>query len=242
MTSILGVAVDNVVMTEAVDAVVSRLKNGPPCFIAFVNANSVNVAFENPEFRQVLKRADFRFADGIGMRLAGRWLGRPLREDVNGTDMFPMLCARLEGSGHRVFLLGARPGMAERVEQWIETHYPGVVVCGTRDGYFTEQATPQVIQSITAAKSDLLLVALGTPTQELWIARHLLHTGARVAIGVGGLFDFFGGRVRRAPRWVQSIEMEWLYRMLKEPQRLWRRYLIGNPLFLWRLLRGRRAS
>jgi N-acetylglucosaminyldiphosphoundecaprenol N-acetyl-beta-D-mannosaminyltransferase len=236
---LLGIPVNNLQMKNSVDSILSRLDGGPPAWVAFVNANCANIAYQNPEYRRILSNADYVFADGIGMRLAGRWLGQPLRDNVNGTDLFPLLCARLAHTPHRLFLLGGRSGVADRVKQWVQTLYPDVIVCGTCDGFFSAEESPEIVRRIRESRTDLLLVGLGAPAQEIWIAKNLAGTNARVAIGVGGLFDFYGGQVRRAPKWVRKINLEWLFRLLQEPDRLWRRYLIGNPVFLWRVFRAR---
>jgi N-acetylglucosaminyldiphosphoundecaprenol N-acetyl-beta-D-mannosaminyltransferase len=235
----MGICVDNLMMDEAIECVITRLNYGSPAFVAFVNANCVNIAYECAEYRRVLYTADYVFADGIGMRLAGRLLGQSLRDNVNGTDLFPLLCSRLEKTRFRLFLYGGKPGVAEKVREWIEAQYRGVIVCGSCHGYLSSEQSSDVARMIRESQPDLLLVALGTPAQELWIAQNMRDINVRVAIGVGGLFDFFGGRVRRAPLWLRKINMEWAYRLMREPKRLWRRYLIGNPVFLWRVFRAR---
>lgn len=221
--------------------VISRLADTKPTFVAFVNAHCMNIVFEDPDYLDALRRADNVFPDGMGMSLAGRWLGQPFLANVNGTDMFPLLCECVASTSYRIFLLGGSPGVAEKVKQWVETLYPEVHICGTHSGYFSDEETDSVVEAIRASRADLLFVAFGVPAQELWIVRNLKKTGAHVAIGVGGLFDFFSGNIPRAPAWVRVIGMEWVYRLIQEPKRLWRRYLIGNPLFLWRVFRARFA-
>ena len=154
--------------------------------------------------------------------------------------MFPRLCAALEQQGLRLFLLGAKPGIAERVRAWIAAAYPHLVVCGTQHGYFTPAEEPAVLARIAAAKPDLLLVAFGAPRQDLWLAQHQAATGATVAMGVGGLFDFYSGVMPRAPQWMREIGMEWLFRFIQEPRRMWNRYFVGNAVFLGRVVRMRR--
>ncbi len=182
------------------------------------------------------------FADGIGMRVAGEVLGRAIRDNVNGTDLFPLLAAALQGTGKRLYLLGGRPGVAEGVVRWLAKNYPGVKLVGWRHGYFSSEEEAKVIADIRHCRADLVLVAFGAPRQELWIRRHLPQLGAKVVIGVGGLLDFFSGRIPRAPRWIRRLGMEWCYRLCQEPQRLWRRYLVGNVVFLVRLVRVRLAA
>lgn len=232
---LFGIPLDNLTMVEAVAAVVQRLEGGQPQQICFVNADCANIARRDPRYLEALHRAGLVFADGIGMRLAGAALKTPIRDNVNGTDLFPRLCAALEGTGKGLYLLGARPGVAEGVCDWIASHYPGVHLAGCQHGFFPPEDEPAVIRRIADSGADVLLVAFGAPRQELWIDRHLDELGVRVAAGVGGLFDFYSGRIPRAPRWVRRLGMEWLYRLYQEPGRLWKRYLLGNPVFLFHL-------
>ena len=176
------------------------------------------------------------------MKLAGRLLDQHVRENVNGTDLFPRLLERLENTGRRLYLLGARPGVPEAVQEHIARHHPGVQVCGVQHGYFTEDQEPAVVDAIREARADVLLVAFGAPRQDLWIARHLDRLGVKVAMGVGGLLDFYSGRISRAPEWMREIGLEWLYRFLMEPRRMWKRYFVGNAVFLGRVLREKRRS
>lgn len=234
--SLMGFYVDNVPLKAGVAEIIRRLQGDQPSHVAFLNAHYANVAHGNPEYREALGAADCLFPDGIGLRLAALFTGRELRENVNGTDMFPLLCAALEGTGKRVFLLGGRPGIAEAVRNWVNTRYPSVEVCGTRDGYFRPDEEGELVREISSAHTDLLLVAMGAPIQETWIRKNLEGTGATVVMGVGGLFDFVSGQVPRAPEWVRRLGSEWVFRLVQEPGRLWRRYLLGNPTFIWRAL------
>lgn len=234
--NVLGIAVRNVSLEEAVGEILARLDRPDPSHVAFLNAHNANVAHEDPWYHQALTASDLVLADGIGVKLAGHLLGQPIKQNVNGTDLFPRLCQALEGSGRRVFLLGAEEGVAEGVAAWIAARFPGVEVCGHHHGQRPSAEDGEVAARVAASRPDLLLVAMGTPRQETWIRDRLAETGARVAIGVGGLFDFYSGRVPRAPRLLRDLGLEWVYRLLQEPGRLWRRYVIGNPLFLARVL------
>lgn len=233
--SLFGIAIDNVTLDHAVDTIVQRLDGDLATQASFVNADCVNVACRNPEYLEALQQSDLVFADGIGVRMAGIALGQPVCDNVNGTDLFPLLAAALENTGKRVYLLGGRPGVAAGVVRWLAKNFPGVEVAGARQGYFTPDEEANVIEDIRRSGADLVLVAFGAPRQELWIRRNLSRLGAKVVIGVGGLLDFFSGRIPRAPHWVRKLGMEWCYRLSQEPQRLWRRYLVGNTVFLVRL-------
>jgi N-acetylglucosaminyldiphosphoundecaprenol N-acetyl-beta-D-mannosaminyltransferase len=239
---LMGIPLDNLTLSEAVRAIVQATEGDRPRRVCFVNADCVNLARRHADYRETLRTADLAFADGIGMRLAGIVLGRPIRDNVNGTDLFPRLCEALQGRGTRIFLLGAQPGTAERLATWMVGQYPGLVVAGCRDGYFPPADERDVIQQVRRSRSDLLLVAFGAPRQDVWIDHHLSELGVKGAIGVGGLFDFFSGRIPRAPLWLRRVGLEWCYRLYQEPRRLARRYLLGNPLFLVRVLCERIAG
>jgi N-acetylglucosaminyldiphosphoundecaprenol N-acetyl-beta-D-mannosaminyltransferase len=232
--AIHGIDLVNLGLDEAVDAIVSAVETRQPTKVAFVNADCANIAARDPAYRAALEGTDWVFVDGSGMRIAGEILHQPVRDNVNGTDLFPRLCEALAGKNHRVFLLGARPGIAEAVGRWMHLRYPGVTLAGSYHGYFRPSELPGLLQMIRAARPDVLLVAFGAPMQEQWINQHMNSTGATVVIGVGGLFDYYSGRIPRAPRWMRQSGLEWLFRLIQEPGRLWRRYLVGNLVFLAR--------
>lgn len=238
-TAMLGLRIDNVSMSQALDWIMRKLDGEIFHQISFLNADCVNQACRDSKYREILNRSSRVFADGVGLRWGCKLLGHEIRENVNGTDLFPLLCERLRGTGKRLFLLGAAPGVAEDVRYWVETNYPGVIVCGTRHGFFTPDEEPEVLKSIAESHADLLLVAMGVPRQEKWIARAAAASGVKVAVGVGGLFDFYSGRIPRAPKWLRELSLEWTYRLYQEPRRMWRRYLIGNFVFLWRVFKER---
>ncbi|GAB4455796.1 MAG: hypothetical protein OHK0029_12480 [Armatimonadaceae bacterium] len=238
--TLLGIPVDNVTMTEAVEWITERLdQRENPAQVSFVNADCANIAYKNTAYRSVLQDSEFVLADGIGMKLAGKLLRREIKQNVNGTDLFPRLCAALEGTEHSIYFLGGQPEIPERVAQWVQTHYPQVRIAGTQHGYFAPEDEGAVIQQIRASGASLLLVAFGAPRQDMWVAEHLAATGVAVGMGVGGLFDFYSGNKPRAPQWVREMGMEWLFRLLVEPRRLWKRYVVGNVIFLSHVLRER---
>lgn len=233
--SICGMRLLNLDMDDTIAAIEAALAARLPTRIAFVNADCINIASRNPAYRADLAAVDWVCADGAGMRLAGRLLQQPVRDNVNGTDMFPHLCAMLASRGRRLYLLGGRPGVAAAAGDWACAHHPGLVLAGCQHGYYPASKEAAVVAAIRASGADVILVALGAPRQEAWIARHLPDTGAAVGIGVGGLFDYYSGRIPRAPLWLRHLGLEWIFRLWQEPRRLARRYLLGNPLFLLRL-------
>jgi N-acetylglucosaminyldiphosphoundecaprenol N-acetyl-beta-D-mannosaminyltransferase len=242
---IFGLPIRNVALAEASALLVNAASAHLRQQVFFLNAHCANVAVSNKAYVEALRAADLRFADGSGMRIAAKLTGVTLRDNVNGTDLFPLLCRDAAIKGVGIGLLGARPDVAHRCAETMASRFPGLQVAFTHHGYFSEADTPSIIRSINASGAGLLFVALGVPSQELWIARHAAELQVPVILGVGALFDFYSGTVRRAPLAVRKLGMEWAYRFLLEPRRLFARYVLGNPLFLWRVavrrIRGRDA-
>lgn len=230
-----GIHVVNTTMQEAVDWLIQRARADVPSLLSFVNPDCLNIAYRDEPYRDVLRHSARVLPDGIGLRLGCRLMGVALKANVNGTDLFPRLCEQAAAARLPIFLLGARPGVAEQVAENMIRQYPGLSVAGTQHGYFEQQETDEVIERINRSGARILLVAFGAPRQEKWLHQHRDALSPPVRMGVGGLLDFYSGRVRRAPIWMREIGLEWLFRMLQEPGRLWRRYIIGNPLFLYRV-------
>ena len=233
--TVLGVPVRVEEFAEAVKLIDACYELRDGTAIAFANAHTLNVSAENPAFRLALQTA-LVFNDGLGVDIASRILyGSPFPENLNGTDFVPNYL-RLTKHRFRIFLLGAKPGIAERAAHRLSTLSQRHKVVGCRNGHFDRAQAPEIADLIRCSKADLLLVAMGNPKQELFIHEHLAATGCRLGIGVGALFDFLAGDVPRAPLWVQRWRLEWVYRLLLEPRRLAGRYLVGNPRFLMRIL------
>ena len=234
---LLGLDIDNITMEEAVTMMQSDLGRKKQCSIFFVNPDCLNKTISDEEYRSVLKSSDHIFPDGVGLIVAGKLLQSPLRENINGTDMLPFLCRMAAEAGHSIFLLGGKPGIAEQASAAIHRDF-GVRIAGTADGYFNrETENERIIHTINSSGAQILLVAFGAPLQEKWISRYRHQLRPGILMGVGGLFDFYSGNIRRAPRWIREIGFEWVYRILQEPARMWRRYVIGNPLFLYRVMK-----
>lgn len=233
---ILGVPIRNISMDEALQLIVDAAQTRAHHQVCFVNTDCVNKAQRDPAYAERLLSSSVVFADGIGIRIAGKILRKPIRQNVNGTDLFPMLCKRLQDSELGFFLLGARPGIAEAVVQWAAQNYPGARIKGFHHGYFTPAEEPGVINKINESGAEILLVAFGAPRQDMWIADHLPELNVGVSMGVGGLFDFYSGQMPRAPQWIRELSLEWIYRLYQEPGRMWKRYLLGNVIFLYRVL------
>jgi alpha-1,3-mannosyltransferase len=232
--SILGVDIQVLTFSEAVKTLDSRFSAGDPTIVAFANAHTLNVASVDPRFRAVLQKS-IVLNDGIGVDIASALLfGKPFPENLNGSD-FTTAYLKTTRNRYRIFLLGGRPGVAERAKRVLQCNSDHAVV-GWRDGYFAKDETAQIIECIRVSEANILLVAMGNPTQELWLIDNLAATGCRLGFGIGALFDFLAGEVPRAPIWVQSVRLEWAHRLFREPRRLWRRYLVGNALFAVRVI------
>jgi exopolysaccharide biosynthesis WecB/TagA/CpsF family protein len=239
---VFGVEVFNSSMAEALDDLEERLESGAKSTVGFVNADCLNKCFSNTEYHETLRAMERVYPDGIGVRLAAQMFGNGVEENINGTDLFPLLCQRLSGTSHGIFLLGAREGLAEKVAEKMTERYSGITFSGCQHGYFSAENEDDVINKINASGASVLLVALGAPQQELWLAKNRDRLNVRILMGVGGLFDFYSGRIERAPVWVREIGLEWVWRLLQEPGRMWRRYVIGNPLFLYRVWRQKKRN
>lgn len=234
---VLGVHVDNLTMDETLQYILDAAGGPIPRQLCFVNTDCINKSIHDQDYKELLDKSDLTLADGIGIRLAGKITRREIRQNVNGTDLFPLLCQRLQGSELGLFLLGARPEVVEAFTDWIRKTYPAVRVKGHHNGFFDSAQEESVLKEVRDSGSEILLVAFGAPRQDLWIRTHLQDLGpVRIAMGVGGLFDFYSGRIPRAPQWMRELSLEWTFRLYQEPGRMWRRYLVGNVVFLWRVI------
>jgi alpha-1,3-mannosyltransferase len=221
---------------EAIAKIDAEYNAQKSTMVAFANANALNVAAVDDRFRSVLKRC-LVMNDGIGVDAASRILfGTSFPQNLNGTDFTPNYFKNTRNS-YRIFFLGGASGVAERAASRILALCGGRhQIAGCQNGYSRANDSAAIVGKIRASGADVVLVAMGNPRQEMWLAEHLEATGCRLGFGVGALFDFLSGGVSRAPPWVRLARLEWIYRLLREPGRLWRRYLLGNPIFLVRVL------
>ncbi len=215
----------------------SRLLDGGPVTAAFVNAHCVNVAARDAAYRQALGAADVLLPDGSGLQIAARMGGERFTANLNGSDLFLPLCEAAAARGQSIYFLGSAEGVAKAAAEAARCHVPGLRVAGHHHGYFASDGA--VIAEINASGADIVLVAMGVPRQDVWIARHRGRIDARVVMGVGAQFDFWSGRVPRAPIAFRRAGLEWVYRLSLEPRRLAGRYVAGNPAFLARAVRER---
>lgn len=236
---VLGVPVVRMTTPEAVAAVESVALGEPPGFVAYVNAHTLNLASKDPGFRDLLRSASLVLNDGAGLSVAGRLYGRPFPENLNGSDFNPEIARLAARHGWSLFLLGARPGVADRAAERLKAAIPGLEIAGTSDGFFARSDDRRVAEQVQESGADVVMVAMGNPSQEEWLAANLVTTGARLGVGVGAFFDFTAGEVPRSPRWMNRLGIEWIYRLIQEPRRMWRRYILGNPAFLIRIVAER---
>lgn len=234
-TDILGVAFDNTTMDEAVGRALTLAGQDGPHMVVTPNAEIVQYAGAHPEFSALLAEADLVLPDGVGVVYASRILGRPLQGRIPGIDFAAALMARMAETGLRLFLLGAKPGVAQAAADRLGAAYPGLCICGVHDGYF--QDNEAVTHEIRAARADVLFVCLGSPKQEQWMAQYGAATGARLLAGLGGSLDVFSGQTRRAPKAFQKLGLEWFYRLCTQPSRIGR--MARLPLFLCSAVAGR---
>jgi N-acetylglucosaminyldiphosphoundecaprenol N-acetyl-beta-D-mannosaminyltransferase len=222
---ILGVRVDDVTLSEALDRLAAFIADGSPHHVMTPNPEFVMLARRDAAFRALLEAADLAPADGVGLQWAGRLLGEPLRAVVPGSELVHPLAARGALEGQRWFLLGAGPGVAEAAAAALRSRNAGLVIAGTASGSPAPADDDALCRAIAAvAPVDVLLVAYGAPAQDLWIARNQPRLGIPLAIGVGGTLDFLAGRSPSPPAWVKRLGVIWLFRLVHEPWR-WRRQL-----------------
>jgi N-acetylglucosaminyldiphosphoundecaprenol N-acetyl-beta-D-mannosaminyltransferase len=232
---ILDTTVDNLSMDGTLQRVMSLVESGTHAKVGFVNPACANIAAGSHTYRRDLAALDLVLPDGIGMKIAADWLGTPIRQNVNGTDFFPRLCNAMNERGQRLYLVGARPEVVARVAEVVGERWPQIELVGAQHGYFNRAEEASIAQDIQESGAHVVLVAMGVPTQENFIARLGDRMGPCVVIGVGGLFDFVAGRVSRAPQWMRDAGLEWIWRLIQEPGRMWQRYLVGNFSFLGRV-------
>jgi N-acetylglucosaminyldiphosphoundecaprenol N-acetyl-beta-D-mannosaminyltransferase len=235
--------IDNCSSEQVCASIIAHAQNrGKPAYVITPNAQHIVLLEKDRRLQEVYAHADLVIADGISILIAARLYGRSLHQRIAGVDVFKLLCGYAAETNLHVFLLGGRPGSAELAAAVLKQSHPHLKCTTYCPSFGFEQdatALKETADAITAAQPDILFAALGAPKQEYWIYEHGLQLSVPVCIGVGGSFEIVGGVVPRAPRWTQNIGCEWLYRLCREPRRMWRRYLIGNMEFASIVLRQR---
>ena len=231
--NILGVAIDKITARDALKKAQELVKTSGVSMIFTPNPEIVMAGYEDASFKEILNSADLCTPDGIGVVYASRMLKDPVPERVAGFDLTCGLLESIAKTGESVFLFGAKPGVAEKAKENLEKQYPGLQVAGCRNGYFKEEDEAEIVEQINASGAKLLLVCLGAPKQEKWIYRHREALKVNLCMGVGGALDVFAGEVNRAPEFFIKCNLEWFYRMCKQPTRFKR--FLALPKFIMKV-------
>lgn len=238
-TDIMGLQFDNITMEEALDAAKALLQGEHAARVVTPNAEIAYEALHDENTRTILNSAELMLPDGAGVVLASKILKTPLKQKVAGVDFADGLLGVLETTGQSLYLLGSKPGIGELAAQKMMQKHPKLRIAGIADGYFQDEAP--VIDKINASGADVLFVCLGAPKQEQFMARHQKALHVKLMAGLGGTLDSFAGTVKRAPKWMIRLNLEWLYRLIKEPKRFIR--MLRLPKYLWAVvckrIRGR---
>ncbi|TYP69126.1 WecB/TagA/CpsF family glycosyltransferase [Paenibacillus methanolicus] len=205
--------------------------------IFYLNAHCYNVSQKDEEYRACLNEADMVLNDGVGVDIGSQLFGFRFHENLNGTDHNVRILEMAAQAGLRVYLLGAAPGIAITAAEKLCAKIPGLQIVGVQDGFFEDSQA--VVREINDLKTDVLIVGMGVPRQEKWISQHFAQLDVKIAVGVGAFIDFMAGKFPRAPKMMINLKLEWMFRFLQEPKRLWKRYLLGNVMFFYYIIKNR---
>ena len=239
--SFLGVHIHRLDLEELIRDVETSVRTKRRTKIMYVNIHVVNLAFKDVALKEALNHAHIVYCDGAGVRIGARILGEFLPQRMTGADWIWDLCAMCEKRRYSIYILGGNPGIAEKAGHILKNRCPGLEIAGVYHGFFEKDSgeNERVVSMINKRSPDILLVGFGSPLQERWIHDNFGRLNATVVWAVGALVDFVSGTVPRGPRWMVDHGLEWLYRLMMEPKRMWKRYLVGNFLFLVRILKTR---
>jgi len=235
--NICDILIDRISFNDTVDSIIEYAqKDFPPAYVVTPNAHHIVTLQSDIEFKRIYKEALLVVPDGVSLIWASKLLGSSLQERVNGTDLFEAICSRASQEGLTIFLLGGRPGAAQQAKNILQTRNPGLIIVGIYCppyGFENDSVEINKINNIiSGTHPDILFVGLGAPKQEKWIYTNISKINVPISIGIGVSFEFVAGMVKRAPLWMQKAGLEWLYRLISEPKRLWHRYLFGNIKFI----------
>ena len=241
--NILGINVDLPDVPTLHQEITRMIENNDHALVLNVNAHCLNLSFNHTWMREFFDQANIVFCDGFGVQLGGRILGYHIPTRIAYGEWMWQLSEFAAEHNYSLFFLGARPGITAMAAKKLQSRFPTLRILGTQHGYFDRSPhsaeNEAVIQTINTLRPDILVIGLGMPLQEQWLKENWHRIDTRIALTGGAVFDYTSGSLRPAPRWMKKSGLEWLGRMLIEPQRLWRRYVIGNPLFLWRIFMQR---
>lgn len=240
---IMGVRVMAIEQHRLVEQVLAWVRAEAQHTVTYVNAHCLNLAVENPAYREQLNHTDLVYVDGIGVVWAGWMCGVRGLHKVTGRNWITELCQKGEADHLRLYLLGGEPGVAGQARQVLTQHYPKLCICGSADGYFQQKNEECVVEEINASQTEVLLIGMGAPTQENWVAKNRSRLQANVCWSVGALFDYLAGVEKPVPTWLEQMGLEWAWRLKENPKRKWKRYCMGIPRFVgrvtWQWLTGR---
>ena len=239
---LFGVPVDNLTLEETVDRVESMIQEGGTHQHVVVNVDKIVKLQRDPELRQAVLSCDLINADGQPIVWASKFLQKPLKERVTGVDLFASLIAHCAEKGHRPYLLGARQEIVERVVAILKECHPALEIAGYRNGYWKPEEEVEVVRGIKQTRPQILFVAMGSPKKEIFLNKWKAELQTPFVMGVGGTFDVVAGLVKRAPLWMQKCGLEWFFRLIQEPRRMWRRYLVEDMAFFGLVLREWRTQ
>lgn len=231
---ILNTQIDNLTMAETLNEVSNAIKHKKQIHHTVVNAGKIVAMQDDETLRESVNEADLINADGQAVIWASKLLGQPLKERVAGIDLFENLIDLAQQKGHRIYLLGAKEEVVTKLVEITEKKYGKQVIAGYRNGYFSTTEEPQIVKDIVASQANMLFVAMSSPKKEIFLHQHRESLkSVNFIMGVGGSFDVLAGKTKRAPLWMQKSGLEWFYRFMQEPKRMWKRYLIGNTKFIF---------
>ncbi len=240
--SILGVQVHRVTMADALALIEEFISSREKSQVCVPNVYTTVLMQKDEEFKRIHNHCSLAIPDGLPLVWVSRLIGQPIPERVAGPDLFEKFSEIAAQKGYRCFFLGASPDTLEKMSEKLRARFPGLNIVGTYSpplmDEFSEEENQKIIGMVNEAKPEVLWVGLSAPKQEKWIGKNLNLLDVHVTIGVGAAFDFVAGKVRRAPRWMQKIGLEWLFRLCQEPRRLWKRYFIGNAIFIWLIIKN----
>jgi len=235
--NILGVYIDQVSTQETMQIIENLAMGSRKSLITYVNAHCINVARRDKVYREILNGVDLLYPDGIGIIWASAFLERKKLKRVTATEFLPDFCKKCENRNLRFFFLGGLPGVIEKTVENLKKIAPQLKVVGINHGYFKREEESSLLNKINSAKPHILIVGMEVPKQEKWIANNFQKLSVNVCWAVGGAFDFYSGQKKKAPPWMNTFGLEWFFRLIQEPRRLWKRYLIGNTIFIWLILK-----
>lgn len=229
---IMNTYVNAVSMDETISRVEKIIEKGKPTQHVVINASKVNLMEDDSELRRIVNSCPLINADGASIVWAAKKLGVPLKERVTGCDLFQELIKVAFEKGYKIYLFGAKEEVVTKVKAIYEERYPGIQIVGYRNGYFTEDDEPEIVKNMAESGADMMFVAFSSPKKEYWVNKYLEQLNIPFVMGVGGSFDIVAGVTERAPQWFQDHGLEWFYRFIQEPGRMWKRYIIGNAKFV----------